>query len=92
METPAIFTLDTLTMGKKGQEACRSQMFKKVETIFWTHKWCSAKHEKAMSVFIAEYVNLLKNKYKQQRTIRHLYMTRGKGPNHNLEECKQVPK
>ena len=45
-----------------------------------------------MSVFIAEYVNLLKNKYKQQRTIRHSYMTRGKGPNHNLEECKQVPK
>ena len=34
METPAIFTLDTLTMGKKRQEACRSQMFKKVETIF----------------------------------------------------------
>ena len=26
METPAIFTLDTLTMGKKGQEAGRSQI------------------------------------------------------------------
>ena len=88
METPAIFTLDTLTMGKKGRGQVGVKFLtqsKKGETIFWIHKWGSAKHEKAMSVFIAEYVNLVKKKCKQQRTI-HLYMTRGKGP--NLQECK----